>query len=198
VGLTIHYKGDFKETAFLSEMISEVKEIAEVNKWKYAIFEKQFPDFRLESKADNKLLYGLCFTPPGCETVFLSFMSNGRMASPVHLKYLEEEDYQPEKEHLNWIFVKTQYAGVEVHKLIIHLFRYLEKKYFQNFIMIDEGSYWETGDEKLLNEIFKRYTDAIETFASALETVGRNTGESYDDYFLRIFKKLVRKKRKKE
>ena len=73
--------------------------------------------------------------------------------------------------------VKTQYAGIEIHKLIIHLLKYLSGKYLQDFKVIDEGEYWETGDEKLLQDTFKRYTDLIESFASSLETYPKNPGK---------------------
>ena len=37
MGLSIHYSGSFNNSGSLSEMIEEVKDIAEVFKWKYNI-----------------------------------------------------------------------------------------------------------------------------------------------------------------
>ena len=84
--------------------------------------------------------------------------------------------------------VKTQYAGIEIHKLIIHLLKYLDQKYFQNFTVSDEGKYWETLDEKLLQDIFKRYTDLTESFISSLQRYPINSGESFEAYFKRVLK----------
>lgn len=195
MGLTIHYSGSFRKNAGLSEMIEEVKDIAEVQKWKYTIFEDQFPKNGFSENTNNRLLYGICFTPPKCETVFISFLSDGRMSSPVHLMLSGKSDEESEKVDSSPVFVKTQYAGVEVHKFIIQLFHYLDKKYFKDFHMFDEGQYWETGDEKLLHDIFKRYNDLIENFANALENNLKNTDESFESYFQRLLKQLAKKKR---
>jgi len=89
---------------------------------------------------------------------------------------------------------KTQYAGIEIHKLIIHLFKYLSGKYLQDFILSDEGQYWETGDEKLLQDTFKRYTDLIESFASSIENYPRKSGENFEGYFARLLKQIHGKK----
>ena len=43
MGISIHYNGKFHKNAVLSDMIEEVKEIAEAMKWKYQIFEEAFP-----------------------------------------------------------------------------------------------------------------------------------------------------------
>jgi hypothetical protein len=61
--------------------------------------------------------------------------------------------------------------------------------------MKDEGNYWETGDEKLLQDTFKRYTAMIEGFASALEIYPMNARESFEAYFERLIKKIRKKRR---
>lgn len=44
MSLTIHYKGRFKEGASLPGMIMEVKDIADIYRWDYHIFETVFPE----------------------------------------------------------------------------------------------------------------------------------------------------------
>jgi len=195
MGLSIYYSGSFRRNASLSEMIEEVKDIAEVYKWEYTIYENQFSEntFVEASKQD---IYGISFTPPKCETIFLSFLSNGKMYSAAGLDFFGETEDKPEQKYSYMLSVKTQYAGVEAHKIIIHLFQYLDKKYFQGFKMIDEGKYWETGDEKLLQEIFNRYNALMQNFSSALENYPMNVGETVETYFERLIKQMRGKEEK--
>jgi len=64
---------------------------------------------------------------------------------------------------------KRQYAGIEIHKVIVQLFRYISKKYFSDFEMMDDGRYWETNDEKVLEESFDRFNFVMDAFAGVLE-----------------------------
>jgi hypothetical protein len=43
MGLSIYYSGRFNKNAVLSDLITEVKEIAETFKWDYKIYLKAFP-----------------------------------------------------------------------------------------------------------------------------------------------------------
>lgn len=196
MGLTIHYSGRFKELASLSEMIEEVKDIVEIYNWKYHIFEKHFCIDDLCKSNYNDKIYGICFTPPECETINLCFLSNGRMSSAPNLEFFgnsPDEDYQ---KYLYMLSVKTQFAGSATHKLIIHLLKYLNKKYFSEFKVIDEGNYWDTEDEKILGETFKKYTDLLDSFGAALENIPLKSEETFEEYFKRIMR-IIQDKRKK-
>ena len=190
MGLSIHYSGSFKREASLRAMIEEVKDIAEIYQWRYNIFEDTFPAAGFGKADYNQNIYGICFTPPECETISLCFLSNGKMSDALNLKFHGDSKDKEETKYLYMLSVKTQYAGIEIHKLVIHLLRHLSKKYLQDFILSDEGEYWETGDEKLLQEAFKRYTDLIESFASSLENYPKKTGESFEAYFERLLRQI--------
>jgi hypothetical protein len=69
------------------------------------------------------------------------------------------------------------------------LLKYLKDKYFSELNVYDEGQYWETGDEALLNKIFTRYEAAFEIMDEALSTNTRKPGESYEAYLKRILNK---------
>jgi hypothetical protein len=197
MGLSIHYSGSFNPNASLSAMIEEVKDIAELYKWKYKVFEDAFPGNSLDKKEYTQGIYGICFTPPKCETVDLCFLSNGQMSSSAHLILFGKSKTQEERPYLYMLSTKTQYAGIEIHKLIIHLLKYIEGKYLKDLKVLDEGHYWETGDEKLLEETFKRYTELIESFASSIEIYPVNPGESFEAYFERLLHQIHKKKNKK-
>ena len=195
MGLSIHYSGSFKAQASLQAMIEEVKDIAETYKWRYTVFEDEFPAGSFGKAEYNQNIYGICFTPPECETVSLCFLSNGKMSDALNLKFYGDSKDKEEAKYLYMLSVKTQYAGIEIHKLVIHLLRHLSKKYLQDFILSDEGEYWETGDEKILEDAFKRYTYLIESFATSLENYPKESGESFEAYFERLLRQIQEKRK---
>ncbi len=196
MGLTIHYNGIFNEKASLYEMIEEVKDISEIYNWQYTIYENQFPSGSLENDSFNDEIYGISFTPLNCETVSLCFLSNGRMSSQAHLKYFRNSTDESEKKYLYMLSTKTQFAGSDLHKLIVHLLKYISKKYLKEFNVIDEGRYWETGNEKLLEETFKHYNNFLDSVGFALDNIPLEVNETFEEYFTRILK-LIQKPHKK-
>jgi len=198
MGLSIHYSGQFNKNTSLSDLIIEVKDIAEILNWNYKIFQEEFSFEAPEDQSYDGQLYGISFTPPECETVSICFLSNYRMSSLVHLKFYGHSENRSDEDLLYLLFVKTQFAGIAIHKTIIEIFRYLcKKEYLINFELIDEGGYWETGDENLLENKFKEYGDLLDNFSLAVETFSVNQGESYEDYFSRIMKMIENKNKKK-
>ena len=117
------------------------------------------------------------------------------MSNPVHLTFFGEKENKEERPNLYMLSAKTQYAGIEIHKLIIHLLKYLEGKYLLDVKVSDEGHYWETGDEKLLEDTFKEYTELIEKFGTSIEIFPMNPGESYGAYFERLLMRMHNKKK---
>jgi hypothetical protein len=189
MGISIHYKGRLKTKKSLPFLIEEVKDIAETYKWKYDILEKEFPRGSFNKTGFDGKLYGICFSPPGSETVCLTFLSNGKLVNPGALQFFLDK-----KEMLEWSFVKTHYAGVTVHKIIIHLFDYLSKKYLAHFKMNDEAQYWETRDEKVAEVNFNKLNALMDSFASALETQPKKKGETFETYFRRLLEQINKRK----
>ena len=193
MGLSIHYAGIFNPSASLEKMIGEVMEIVKVYHWKYLIFETKFPKGGFDDTYNEKI-YGIMFSPPSCEPVFLTFLSNGRMSSDSHLRFFGNSSDEKEQKYLYMLSTKTQYAGIKTHMLIIQLLKYLTNKYFQEFHLTDEGNYWETGDEKLLEASFKRYNDLVNSVADALETYPVNNGETMEEYLSRLITRVNKKR----
>ena len=197
MGLTIHYNGKFNAKASLSGMIEEVKDIAEIYNWQYTIYETQFPESSFDNDSFNEKIYGITFSPPESEPVFLTFLSNGRMSSEDHLKFFGSSSDESKKKYLYMLSTKTQFAGSNIHKLIIHILKYISKKYFKEFNVIDEGSYWETGEEKLLEDTFKRYNDLLDSVGFALENVPIKSNETFEEYFTRILGQIHNRHKKR-
>jgi hypothetical protein len=106
MGLSIHYSGSFNAKASLQAMIEEVKDIAEIYKWGYHVFEDEFPADSPGETEYNQNIYGICFTPPECETVWLCFLSNGKISSPVNLEFYGNSKNKEEHEYLYMLSVK--------------------------------------------------------------------------------------------
>lgn len=198
MGLSFHYSGRIANPASLLDLIEEIEDIAKVHGWKYFVFDRQFSEDMIGKPDYNQRIYGICFTPPNCETVDICFLSNGRMSSAAHLQFWGKTDDQAEREYLYMLSVKTQYAGIEIHQFLIQLFRYLNGKYFADFTMSDEGEYWETNDLTLLKTNFKRYTELIDGFVSAIESIPIKAGEDVESYFLRLMKEINDKKNREK
>jgi hypothetical protein len=190
MGLSIHYKGNIRTKSSLSSLIEEVADVAKIYKWKYQILETEFPSTSLESEKFDCSLYGICFTPPECETISVCFLSNGQLSSVASWS-LYENKLSSAKEILDsWVSVKTQFAGEEIHKIVIHLLDYLNKKYFDSFELNDEGEYWETRNEKVLHQKFNFLTGMINSFESTIKEMPKKAGESFEEYFKRVLKKI--------
>lgn len=193
MGLSIHYSGRFKPEASLAEMVEEVRDIAETHKWKYTIFEKKFPEGAFGQPGYDRELYGITFSPPGCEPVDLCFLSNCRMSGPVNFSLYGGSTSSKEKDYLYMLSTKTQFAGIQIHKIVVLLLKYISEKYLEDFVLSDEGRFWETGDEKVLEENFKRYTFLLNNFSEGLQNYPLLEGDTIEGYLERLIKKIHKK-----
>lgn len=193
MSISIHYSGSFNPSASLEEMVEEVVEIVKVYQWEHTIYETRFPKGGFDEPYNEKI-YGVIFSPPSCEPVFLTFLSNGRMSNDTHLRFFGNSSDEQKQKYLYLLSTKTQYAGITTHVLIIHLLKYLTNKYLQEFRLTDEGNYWETGDEKLLEATFNRYHDLVNSVADALKTFPLKTGETMEEYLSRLISRVNKKR----
>jgi hypothetical protein len=196
MGISIHYTGRLKAKNSLPGLIEEVKDIAVTYKWHYYIFEEEFPAGSFGKSSFDHDLYGICFTPPGCEMVSLTFLSNGKLVSQWAWQYYFANE--KDKTFFSGVSVKTHYAGAAAHKVLIHLLDHLSRKYFRYFKLSDEGQYWETRDEKLLDNNFRQLNAWMESFSTALDTQPMKEGETFEKYFERLLHQIHRSKAKKD
>ena len=190
MGLSFHYKGKLRTAQSLKKMIDEVADIARANKWKHHIFEQEFRDQSFSEGPISDAIYGIGFSPPECEMVLFTFLSNGQLCAFHNLEEARSGKIDLEE---NCISVKTQFAGSKIHVQLIGILDYFNKKYFENFDLTDEGNYWETKNEQLLEDTFSKYTSLIEGFDSLLENIPIGEEESIEKYLIRIAE-MVHKK----
>ena len=186
MGLSIHYSGILRDKKLLAHLIEEVKEISETLDWTPHII-------------DDKDLKGIAFAPEGSEPVFLTFDHNNRLLSPMNILVKEIYDgVRFDKELMFTTSTKTQYAGPDAHIAIIKLLKHISAKYLESFTLSDEGNYWETGDEKILNAQFKKYEEALHFVQKSLQDFTAVPGETASSLAERIEKILKEKFGKEE
>ena len=194
MGLCIYYSGKIKDADSLPHLIDEVKDIANIHGWKYSLDECYFPNNTLENQENLDSIYGISFTPPECETISLTFLSNGVMVCSTQVLFFGNSKNETERNYIYQLFAKTQYAGMAIHAIIINLFRYLSKKYLVDFKMRDESEYWETADENVLRKNFKAYDALLDNFTLSLQTFPVEKGGNMISYFERLLEHINRLK----
>ena len=163
----------------------DVKDVARAEKWSFFVFEEQFEKETFSDVIDKKNLYGIMISPPKCEPLCITFLSNGRMTGICNYNLLQLEN-QTEDDLIYNVFTKTQYSSYENHIKLILLLDYLNKNYLIDFECIDEGFFWETRDEELLIKTFEKYNNLIDSLTSSIEMIPKNNGENIEDYILRM------------
>jgi hypothetical protein len=147
MGLSIHHSGSIKDLTQIPHLAHEVQDVCISFDWNYQVVTEED-------------LTGITFTPTGCETLCLTFLTDGQLASRIRLLYGIEP--------ATIISVKTQFAGMDVHRTVIKLLKYLSAKYFSHFDLQDEGGYWETGDETVLAKQFGMYDGLLNKIEQVL------------------------------
>jgi len=190
MGLTIHYSGRITDKQKLPLLIEELEEISKVHGWKYFLYETEFPIGYYSDDEHDENLYGISMNPPECEPVAFSFASNGRLCGPMQFSCWGDSTDESERKYLYMNSTKTQYAGAEIHKMVIGIFRYVVSRYLTDFVMMDEAQFWETGDENLLVENFIRNTELINSFTEVLCANSQREDEDIDAYLDRIIREF--------
>jgi hypothetical protein len=186
MGLSFHYSGKIKDEHLINELVGEVADIADSLHWDRVIFGNgSLGKFNGNFIYDEKFS-GISISPPECEPVFLCFRKDGNLYNPVSYQFYKEDPVQFPIGFTTTLSVKTHYAGIEIHKILIKLFRHLGKKYLLDLKIVDEGNYWETDDEEVLKQQFRLYDDMVESFAIALECTAIQKGETIEEYIIRV------------
>jgi hypothetical protein len=196
VGLSIYYSGQLKNAMLLPALIEDVKDVAQVYGWKYHTYNTHFQNDEFVASTSFDEIYGISFTPTNCETVSITFLSNGTIVCPARVKFFAHSTNAEERSWIYTVSVKTQFAGIVVHQFIIHFFKYLNDKYFNDFKLTDESGYWETDDEEKMKEQFAIYNGLIDNFVLAMETFPVEKGENMTVYIERLMRHINELKKK--
>ena len=174
MGLSIHYSGYILSSEKLTPLIGEVTDICLELGWDTNTF-------------DDDEIKGVSFAPKGSEPVFLTFNKEGRTFSPINIIANEiYDDVRVDKELKFTTSTKTQFAGRDAHISIIKLLKYISVKYLKDFTLMDEGYYWETGDENILSDQFEKYNFYLDKVTDIFSGVQAWPGESIESLSDRI------------
>lgn len=191
MGISIHYKGKLNNPDLLNAFCDEIKDIAKDMNWNFNTFNNDLNNPNSSYVDGNGHIKGhipikgLNVTiHPKAESLSFLFDKNGNLRNLLMMTYKNGKESE-----ISNIFVKTQFAPIEIHITIIKLLEYIKKKYISNLKVIDEGSYWETRDKNILEEklsfLYKKIdqignqiseikvdsTDSPETILGKIETV---------------------------
>ena len=181
MGLSIHYSGTILKADLIKTLTEEVVDICTDLGWEFHVIE-------------DEEIRGVVFSPEKSEPVSLTFNQDGRLLSPQNIMAKDIYDgITLDKELIFTTSTKTQFAGIDAHIAVIKLLRYLSKKYIKDFILEDEGLYWETNDEKVLEDQFDQYNSALDIISDSLQNMTDVPGESLESLADRI-ERLLREK----
>ena len=177
MGLSIHYSGTIRDISLIEPLIAETADVCQSMQWKYNVIREQ----------GDKGVNGIVLSPENCEPVFLTFLPNRRMCSPINLKYQASyvaNGFDPELVYTT--STKTQYAGPATHVALLKFLKYLKEKYFEIFELNDEGYFWETNDQKILRQRFDHYNYLVNAVGEVLRNIEQESGETIDSLVNRI------------
>ena len=180
MGVTIHYRGKLNSTDLKDSICEELADIAKEMEWELDL---------ISEEEDN--VKGIVMSPhPKSEPLSLLFGADGTL-----------KDFRPyiynkkNKKKIDDTFasIKTQFAPVEIHIAVIKLLKYLKKKYIRNLKVLDEGLYWDTGDEKVLAEKISFLNKMMDKLEGLLNEVNTDENDTAETYLLKLEKLLKEK-----
>ena len=157
MGVTIYYRGRLASLDHLEPCIQELTEIARTLKWECQLYDGNEPDI-----AAVLPLKGLCINlHPKSEHLCICFDPDGILRHPLSVRFDNLKNPVSGKDlH---VFVKTHFAPVEIHIVVIKLLRYLKQRYIPNLEVSDEAGYWETDDLEALMQFWGEVEDEDST-----------------------------------
>lgn len=143
MGVTIHFEGKVKGPTAYSLLIDEIREFADSHAWSIEEIPQAIRTLqRVRNEKDSDYsgpTFGLVLSPdPDCDPLRFEF---------------DKEFYIQE-------FVKTQFAGAEIHIAITHLLRRTQP-FFDSLKVFDEGGFWDTSDQIALEQHIDRCNEVL-------------------------------------
>ena len=193
MGVTIHYRGTMDDRGQIEDLQRELADIAACMGWETHRLDDDWDvptSATLEhgergAKIKGHLgLKGISLIPPeNGEALSFYVDANG------HLRSIMDMIWQSEgQSDIGWCFTKTQFVGPDVHIWIIGLLKYLQKLYFSNLQVSDEGEFWETGNRATLEAKMSLINEKINELQTNLATgsFGDLTGLTAEQIATRI------------
>jgi hypothetical protein len=195
MGLSIHYRGRLDNVNQLLALRDELMDIASRNGWQYGTLDEDWhvpADAILTHRGKTAEitghlgLKGIQLKPTGqSEPLQFFFDSEGNLRSPVNVVLIQSGMLTLDDA---WISVKTQFLSAQTHVVIIRMLKYMKRRHLSNLEVIDEGRYWETGDDRILKEKMRLINEKLDFVSRELssERFGDARRLSVDEIAARI------------
>ena len=178
MGITIYYGGMLKNLNNIDTLIDDFSDLAGIMNWECVILNEDWTKpntarikiSKMKSEITGHLpLKGLEIKlHPACETFDLFFDNKGNLTSPLLFAFDNEEKKKKDK---SFVWVKTQFAPVDIHISIIKLLDLLKHKYVPDLEVMDEGGYWESRDRAKLIKKMDYLNKAMDIVEQALSSL---------------------------
>ena len=195
MGVTVHYRGTIDEPERIRDLQRELADIAKSMGWEHSLLDDDWtvpPDAVLVheqgvAKITGHLgLKGISLLPGGGGEALSFFVdAAGRLRSIMDMILQCEGRTAGDNASAS---MKTQFLSPDVHVWIVGLLKFLQKRYFSDLEVDDEGGFWETGDRSALQAKMRQLNVEIDKLAMDLkaESLGDLSGLSAEDIASRI------------
>ncbi len=137
-------------------MVKELSDISNELNWKSKI---------IDVNKSEKCYKGIIIRPhEKSETLSFIFNPKGSLINPAILMF---DDFS--QKYVYYVSIKTQFAPIEIHIAVIKLLKYLKNVFIKNLEVLDEGGYWETLDERILENKMRFLASKIELLGEIFE-----------------------------
>ena len=195
MGVTIHYRGTIDEPERIRDLQRELADIAKSMGWEHSIMDDDWtvpPDATLVHEQGAATitghlgLKGISLLPGGGGEALSFFVdAAGRLRSIMDM--IQQCEGRTAGDNA-WVSMKTQFLSPDIHVWIVGLLKYLQKRYFSDLEVDDEGGFWETGDRAALVAKMRLLDEKMDELATGLkaESLGDLSGLSAEDIASRI------------
>ncbi len=202
MGVSIHYRGALQEPLQVFALCEDLEDVAASMGWDCTKLNEDWTRPNTAQLEHNETgpeitghlpLKGVSLNVhPECESVSFFFDSEGKLQDVMTMMMVRDGAIDPEHAYVH---VKTQFASPETHITIVKLLRYLKKKYIPDLEVMDEGEYWETGDQENLYKKMQFIADKIDMVANALsESDLIDASEMTDEEVAEKIEKVLKEK----
>ncbi len=202
MGVTIHYRGVLDEPQRIRDLQRELADFAESMGWEYSLLDDDWtvpPDAVLVHEQGSASiqghlgLKGISLSPGGGEPLSFLADADGRIRSIMGV--IRQCEGRATSDN-DWVSMKTQFLAPDVHVWIVGLLKYLQKWYFPNLEVDDEGGFWETGDRGALEAKMRLLNEKIDELAMdmRMRLPGDLSGLSAEDIASRIEAFLMKRR----
>ena len=205
MGIKIQYRGRIDNISDVSHLSNEIEEFAMILGWESRRWEENWhlPNSAALEKKSDKIeltghvpIRGVSLIPhPDCEPLFLTFKSDGFLASSMLMVMMADSEIDSDD---LWLSTKTMYSSVEIHAALIRLLKFVKSKYISNLEVKDDGHFWDNEKMYKLRERFLIFGKAFDSIPDTLNLISKKdlknrTPEEIADFIEDIIKKKFRK-----